>query len=247
MSNLQTLLSKDFIWRARDLTASVGIEPTSGIPTGFPSLDRLLCDRGWPRDALLEVLVDIQGCGELRLLMPGLRHLLYQETRWVAWINPPFVPYAPALHSLGIDVNRVLLVHPNSHQEALWALEKILESGSCSAALAWLNERELQDKQLRRVQSRAKENRVWSTIFRPSRAARESSPAELRFHIHSSRSNTGDRVVLSVLKRKGGWAVNDVSLKLQWHPNALPTDYMAGKWNLWRRTEKKKETTRRIA
>ncbi|MCY3884339.1 MAG: translesion DNA synthesis-associated protein ImuA [Gammaproteobacteria bacterium] len=245
MSGLQTLLSKDFIWRARDL--AVGIESASGIPTGFDSLDRLLHDRGWPRDALLEMLVDNQGCGELRLIMPGLRHLLHQDTRWLAWINPPFVPYAPALHSLGIDVNRVLLVHPNSHKEALWALEKILESGSCSAVLAWLNEQELQGKQLRRIQSRAKENRVWVTIFRPSRVARVSSPAEFRFHIHSSRSNTGDRMVLSVLKRKGGWAVNDVSLRLQWHPNALSTDYMAGRWNLWRRLEQTKEITRRIA
>lgn len=247
MSDLQTLLSKDFIWRACDLTDSVDIESAAGIPTGFANLDQLLCDRGWPRDALLEMLVDNQGCGELRLLMPGLRHLLDQETRWLAWVNPPFVPYAPALNSLGIDVNRVLLVHPNSHAEALWALEKILESGSCSAALAWLNEREAQDKQLRRIQSRAKENRVWVTLFRPSKAARESSPAEFRFQIHSSRSNTGEKMVLSVLKRKGGWAVNDVSLKLQWHPNDLSTDYMTGKWNLWRQMGRAKETTRRIA
>ncbi len=246
MSDLRDLLNKKFIWRACDLTDSTTSEQALGIPTGFVDLDRLLYGNGWPRDALVEVLVDVHGCGELRLLVSGLRRLLREETRWMAWINPPFVPYAPALHALGIDVNRVLLVHPNSHREALWALEKTLESGSCSAALAWLNEQDLKDKHLRRIQTRAKESRVWSTIFRPAHTAQQSSCAELRLHVQSSQSVGGNRVELSILKRKGGWAVNDVPLQLQWHPNALSEDCMTRRWNQWRQTGKMEET-RRIA
>lgn len=246
MSDLRNLLNKKFIWRACDLTDSTTSEQAWGIPTGFDDLDRLLYGNGWPRDALVEVLVDVHGCGELRLLVTGLRRLLREETRWMAWVNPPFVPYAPALHGLDIDVNRVLLVHPNSHREALWALEKILESGSCSAALAWLNEQDLKEKHVRRIQTRAKSSRVWTTIFRPSHAAQRSSPAELRLHVQRPQSTDGNRVELSILKRKGGWAVNDVPLKLQWHPNALSVDCMARRWNQWRQTGKTEEI-RRIA
>ena len=246
MSDLRDLLSKKSIWRACDLTDSTSSKSGSGIPTGFKGLDRLLYGRGWPRDALVEVLVDVHGSGELRLLVPGLRHLVSEETRWMAWVNPPFVPYAPALHALHIDIDRILLVHPNSHQEALWALEKILESGCCSAALAWLNEQDLKEKHVRRIQTRAKESNVWTTIFRPSHAAVRSSPAELRLHVQSPRSTSGNRVELAILKRKGGWAVNDVSLRLQWHPDDPPTDWIARRWKSWRQVGKIGET-RRIA
>ena len=37
------------------------------------------------------------------------------------------LPYAPALAAAGVDVSRVLLVHPKNHQEQLWATEQALE------------------------------------------------------------------------------------------------------------------------
>ena len=236
--DLQRLLNKEFIWRACDLTEPAGSPSITAIPTGFVELDSLLHGRGWPRDAVVEMLIEVHGRGELRLLIPGLRHLIREEKRWVAWINPPFVPYAPALHDVGIDVNRILLVYPNNHREALWALEKVLESGSCSAILAWLDEQVLEEKQLRRLQARAKVGRVWTTIFRPAVAAIRPSPAELRIRMEGIQRNEGNSAVLSILKRRGGWSVNGVLVKLQWHPDALPTDDMTQRWNFWKQERK---------
>ena len=88
----------------------------------------------------MELLCDVHGIGELRLLASALTRLSRNESRWITWINPPFVPYAPALARVGIDVGKVLLVHPKSHREALWALEQALKTGASSAALAWLDE-----------------------------------------------------------------------------------------------------------
>ena len=60
----------------------------------------------------MELLLPCAGIGELRLLMPALRALSNTQNRWLAWINPPFIPYAPALQAAGIESSKILLIHP---------------------------------------------------------------------------------------------------------------------------------------
>ena len=64
-------------------------------------LDGQLPGGGWPDSGLVELLPNESGIGELRLLMPALAKLS-REARWIAWIAPPYLPYAPALASAGI-------------------------------------------------------------------------------------------------------------------------------------------------
>ena len=73
------------------------------------------------------------GLGELKLLLPVLK-TLSRQARWIAWVNPPFIPYAPALKAAGVDIDKILLIHPKNHKDALWALERATQSGTCSAA-----------------------------------------------------------------------------------------------------------------
>ena len=90
------------VWRGNEACSA---RPT--LTTGFAPLDRYLPGGGWPVGALIEVFVDRYGIGELRLLIPALRALTGDQTtsakKWLVWISPPFVPYAPALGE-GIDV-----------------------------------------------------------------------------------------------------------------------------------------------
>jgi cell division inhibitor SulA/protein ImuA len=119
------------IWRGTDARSA-----QVALPTGFAALDRYLPGGGWPLGPLIEVFVERYGVGELSLLMPALAALTdgggsrASSRKWVAWIAPPFVPYAPALqqrasrkgmfteaarevlwtveqHSLGLDLRRV--------------------------------------------------------------------------------------------------------------------------------------------
>ena len=77
-------------------------------------------------------------------LMPALAALSVAETQgeerapgWIAWIAPPFQPYAPALQHCGIDLDRVLIVRPKDDSELLWSAEQALSSGTCAAVLLW--------------------------------------------------------------------------------------------------------------
>jgi len=198
------LLKHPGLWRAHQL-GTYTRQSNQGLPTGFSELDTYLPDRGWPHNGLIELILAHAGIGELRLLMPALQTLSQQESRWIAWVNPPFVPYAPALQHLGIDTQKILLVRPQTHKDTLWALERICKSGNCSSALAWLDERKLKLKDTQRLQVAAKQGRTLTGLFRPQRAMQQSSMAELRLRLLPGKAP--DLVQLEILKRRGGWAL----------------------------------------
>jgi len=103
------------VWRAGEMDRAV----PAGIPSGHARLDMELPGGGWPRGALTEILHDGAGLGEVSLLLPALKAVA-DEGRAVAWINPPHLPYAPALASAGIALDACLVVRPPSAQESLW-------------------------------------------------------------------------------------------------------------------------------
>lgn len=111
MADVEDLLSHPLLWRGHD----AGLADTPAIATGFEALDRYLPGGGWPLAGISEIFVEHYGLGELRVLMPALAALsqrAVEARKWIVWIAPPFVPYAPALVHHGVDLRRILLVHP---------------------------------------------------------------------------------------------------------------------------------------
>jgi len=196
MSALDHVLQHPAVWRGSQY-AKVEVE---SVPTGFPELDALLPGGGWPRAALTELLVAQPGIGELRLLMPALARLSQQD-KWLVLVAPPYVPYAPAFEALGIDLARLIVVESRADAQTLWAAERCLRSGACSAVVAWPGA--VAERTLRRLQSAAEQGKGWGVVFSPLRCAAQPSPAPLRIQLAAERS----RLTLHILKRRGGgWA-----------------------------------------
>ncbi len=180
---------------------------SAGLPTGFSELDALLPDGGWPQGALTELLVSREGIGALQLLLPALARLS-QQRRWIAWVAPPYVPYPPALAAAGVDLSRLLLVHPRASGDGLRAIEQSLRSGTCGAVLAW--PMAVDGPALRRLQTAAAEGNTWGILFRPEQFADQPSPATLRLRV----ARCQNAVEVSLLKRRGGWAAGPVTLSM---------------------------------
>ncbi len=159
--------------------------------------------------------------------MPALSHLSQHQNRWIIWISPPYIPYAPALASAGIDLKKLLVVNPRQAKDQLWALEKAMASSSCSAVLAWPDH--IQYKQLRRLQVASKNGDCLGVLYRPSREVKQASPAELRIKLstHQDHSALSDESVvnLQILKRKGGWATDMFTLALNDRLNQLTPEF----------------------
>jgi len=180
------------IWRGSELARTA----CPGIASGFATLDAELPGGGWPRGVLTEILPQHEGIGELRILGPALAQLASQG-KFIAWIAPPYLPYAPALAAAGIDLPRVLIVKTANDDDSLWATEQALRSAVCGGVLAW--PRAIRFAQLRRLQLAAEGGRCLAVLFRPTAAAREPSPAVLRIALATAAGG----LALSILKRRG--------------------------------------------
>jgi hypothetical protein len=183
--------------------------------TGFSALDRLLPGGGWPLSALTEIHHAQTSIGELRLLMPTLARLSRQG-RWVAIIAPPYIPYAPALAAFGLDLSRVLLVHPKSQKDGLAALEQGLRSGTCGAVIAW--PRQVDADAMQRLQAAAKAGKTWGILFRDPVSQEEPSSAAVRLRLEERDGNT----VVHVLGKRNTDSGNALTLDLSRHASLLP-------------------------
>jgi cell division inhibitor SulA/protein ImuA len=199
------------LWRARETGSSAAAVP-AGLPTGYAALDRCLPGAGWPRQGLIEILSDQRGIGELRLLLPALAALCRDEDAadeayppphdrgsgvWVAWVSPPYRPYAPSLAAWGIDVGRMLVVNAAGATE--WAMDQALRSESCSAVLGWANPRD--PHALRRLQLAAEASRSLAVLYRPLQAGLTPSPAVLRLALLGGGT---EGLQVRIVKSRGG-------------------------------------------
>jgi hypothetical protein len=193
---LAELLRHPALWRG----GAIANAPAT-VSTGFRRLDERLPGGGWPLSSLVEVLVPAAGVGEIRLLIPALRTLAAaraDEPRWIAWLGPPHLPYAPALAVAGLDPARTLVIRPRAGRDLLWAMELALRSGACAAVLGWAGG--ASDQVLRRLSLAAAEGQSIGFLFRPPCHRGEASPAALRLLL-AAHDNGLD---VEILKSRGG-------------------------------------------
>jgi len=190
--DLDRLLDQRQVWRGRQTQ----VRPSGLQPTGHAELDGRLPEGGWPAAALSELLLASPGCGELQLLWPSLARLTGEGGR-VVLVAPPFIPYAPAWQAAGVDLRWLVQVDAEP-QDALWAAEQCLRSGSCAAVLCWPQRAD--DRALRRLQVAAETGQALAIACRPQSAAHNPSPAALRIAIDTLPAQW------RVLKCRGGLA-----------------------------------------
>ena len=205
-NQLQTLLENNpRIWWAKD----AGRYMMTGTATGYPELDAILPGSGWPANAIVEMVTPQWGIGELQLLLPLMRNIT-QQKRWMLWISPPYVPYAPALEHAGISMDRIIIVQPaNTHPDSLWSIEKALQSQACDLVLSWLPG--IPNGVIRRLQMAAETGHSLGVLFRQHNV--EHSPAALRLQLQPSAAG----LHVEVLKARGSYQHCSAHINLQLH------------------------------
>ena len=189
---LAELLHSPLVWRGDRLARADAV-----VASGFAELDRELPGGGWPKGGLTELLHDDEGIGELRLLLPALRHLA-QAGEWVALVAPPHIPYAPAFAGRGIDPARVVVIATAEEKNRWWAAEQVLRANSAGAVLFW--PQAVDDQHLRRLQLAAQEGEAPAFLFTGIARAAQPSPSPLRIMLSAEES----RLRIDVFKRRGG-------------------------------------------
>ena len=186
------LASEPAIWRGRERRAR-----GDGIPSGYAALDAALPAAGWARGSVTELLTEAHGIGELSLLLPALR-ALSGAGEWIAFVNPPHLPYAPALANAGLRLERLLIVDSGRDEDTLWAAEQLLRAGSLAAVLAW-TARTSAARQ-RRLQLAAEHGGSLAVVYRPAAARETHSPVGTRLAL----GVRDGRLAIDVVKARGG-------------------------------------------
>ncbi len=150
------------------------------LPSGIAGLDELLPDSGWPRGGVVEMIVPDMLADATDLLLPALRRLSRQG-RTIALVTPPFAARASVFTDAQINASHLLQVNPHPGRSALWTVESLLETGACSAVLAWPGcDTELMGKRLHKA---AELGRSLCVLFRYESLARHRSGIGLRLRV----------------------------------------------------------------
>ena len=173
---LSALLDARQVWRGRASEV-----PPGDQPTGWRALDAVLPAGGWPEASLSEILLPVDGVGELRLVLPTLARLT-QDRRHVVIVSPPYAPCVAGWRQQGVDMRQVEIVAAGE-KDVLWATEQCLRSGSCAAVLAWPLHAD--DRALRRLQVAAVTGRSLAFVFRDRSHLSNASPAALRLELEA--------------------------------------------------------------
>ncbi|MET3133988.1 protein ImuA [Oxalobacteraceae bacterium GrIS 1.11] len=179
------------VWRASELAVS----RSTTCPTGHAALDAELPNGGWPRSALLELLIQQSGIGEMQLLRPALAQLSKRQR--IALVHPPYVPQAMACKAWGMDTASLLWIKTATSADALWTAEQILKNGSCGAVILW--DHHVRAESLRRLNLAAQSTDTWVWLIRPLSCGADASPSPLRIGLRPALGG----ISVDILKRRG--------------------------------------------
>ncbi len=112
---------------------------------GCHELHGVLEEGALPAGRIIEVTGEQVTPQELMPLLPCLRQLSAQH-QWIVLIAPPSSRLVRWLAEQGVDSSKVLMVHPKTAVDTLWAVEQALRHGSSSLVIAWTGSLDQRDQ-----------------------------------------------------------------------------------------------------
>jgi protein ImuA len=194
------------VWRADQM----GSYQAAVTPTGHSALDRELPNGGWPSAALIELLLQQAGIGEMRLLRPALD--VISRKRRIALLQPPHLPQIAAWTAWGLPADRLLWIKTARSADALWSAEQILRNGSCGALVFW--QQQVRPESLRRLHLAAQGTDILFWMMRPLACAQDASPSPLRLALRPAMGG----IDIGIVKRRGPHRDESLFLRLDGMP-----------------------------
>lgn len=194
---LKKLVDQGLLWQGNSHSS----QHQSYCGSGSETLDEIL-GGGWQLGGLHELQRPSHFI-EQRLLVPLLNYALLQQQP-VFWINPPALVSAAGLvwqlsqQSLHVVIN-------TSEQEAAWAFEQILQSGTAVAFL-WQQQQHINATTVRRWYKAAQTGKQLAFVLTDIAEQPEAKAYTNRLQLKAGSDH------VDVIKRRYGWPVTNVAL-----------------------------------
>ncbi|HUY87675.1 MAG TPA: hypothetical protein VMV10_02965 [Pirellulales bacterium] len=183
--------------------------PGERLTTGISALDRLLPQGGLSRAALVEWLGE-PGAGASTLALLAAREACREGGSLVA-IDRPRRLYPPAAAMLGIDLEKLIVVRPQTQADERWAVHQALSCPAVAAVLCWPEK--LDDRTARRWQLAAERGKSLGLLVRPEQALAQPAWSELRLLVRALPAEGNRRWQVEVVHGRGASAGKSVELE----------------------------------
>jgi hypothetical protein len=159
-------------------------------PLGIAPLEKLLPEGRLPAGSLVELLSASEGAGTWTLALVMAKHVCGAD-RVLVVVDGQDCFYPPAAARLGIDLDRSIVVHPRNRRDTVLAMNLSLRCSAIGAVVGAIDP--LSTLDARRLQLAAEAGGSVGFLFRPRRALRTPSFANLRLMI-SPVASDGEKV-----------------------------------------------------
>jgi hypothetical protein len=174
----------------------------SAVPLGIPALDGLLSDRGLPAGSLVELVSTADGAGAWTLGLILARQAV-GELKTLVVVDGSQCFYPPAAARLGVDLQRSIVVRPQTPEDGYAAANLSLGCAAVGAVLVWCDR--LSGLEGRRLQLAAEAGSGLGVLFRRAADLRGPSFAALRIEVTPCPSvDSSPRLRLDVVRCRGG-------------------------------------------
>jgi protein ImuA len=150
------------------------------VSTGCGAVDELLPAGGIRRGSLVEWLGTEPAGGAVTLSLAVGRTVTPPE-RPMVLIDRRRELFPLALEAMGIDLARLVLIHPRTERDALWVCEESLRCPG--VGLVWMQADRLSGTSFRRLQLAAEAGGTVGFLVRPEIAVQQPSWAEARLQV----------------------------------------------------------------
>jgi len=154
--------------------------------SGTAGLDRLLPSGSLRYGMLTEWLSGLARCGAATLSLLAAREACRPGGVLVV-IDRRQTFYPPAAAAWGIDLRRLIIVHPQSARDELWAAVQALRSPAVAAMWAMIDR--LDSRAFRRLQLAAQAGRTLGLLLRPGYVRGQPSWADVRLWVGGKMQN----------------------------------------------------------
>jgi protein ImuA len=198
--------------QVRQLEKTRPAEQGQTYSTGCLPFNRLLPGGGWQPGTLVEWMTAQPGSGALTLAL-ALARQTAQSGGLVVISDPGQQFYPPAAVALGYDPAQLVVLHPASAAEELWALDQALRCEG--VAVAWASLAKLGDHDFRRLQLATEEGGTLGFLGRPAKARGQPAWSDLQLLVEPRAVAAGNRRLnVEVVRIRGGVAGARVTLEI---------------------------------
>ncbi len=163
--------------------ATGAVEDTVVFSCGVAAIDRLLPDGGLRHGMLVEWLSGSStsvGSGATTLGLLGAREACGEGGTLVV-IDRSQTFYPPAVAAWGVDLDRLIVVHPQNARDELWAAVQALRLPAVAAMFFAIDR--LDSRAFQRLQLAAQAGRTLGVVMRPADAYEQPSWADVRLEV----------------------------------------------------------------